>query len=118
MGFHVPEDGRVTRGQMASNASAGNNGCFRFYAAGKPVLAQASDGGGWEHVSISLPDHRNLLPSWTLMCKIKEMFWDAEDCVVQFHPPKSQYVNRHRGCLHLWRSTQVWQPTPPTIYVG
>jgi hypothetical protein len=37
------------------------------------------------------------------MCEIKELFWSDEETVVQFHPRKSEYVNLHQGCLHLWR---------------
>jgi hypothetical protein len=69
----------------------------------------------WEHVSVSL---RNRCPNWTEMCFIKDMFWDEEDTVMQLHPPKSQYVNNHPYCLHLWRPTRVDIPLPPQITVG
>jgi len=52
------------------------------------------------------------------MCRIKEMFWDEEDCVIQFHPPKSEYVNQNENTLHLWRKIGFKQPTPPTTLVG
>jgi hypothetical protein len=38
-----------------------------------------------------------MLPEMEDMCWIKGMFWDAEEVVVQFHPPASEYVNNH-GC--------------------
>ena len=28
---------------------------------------------------------------------------DIADFGVQYHPPKSEYVNNHKYCLHLWR---------------
>lgn len=46
------------------------------------------------------------------------MFWSAEDCVVQFHPPRSQYVNFHPNCLHLWRQVDAQFKVPDPILVG
>lgn len=70
---------------------------------------------GWEHVSVST---KRRLPNWTEMCFVKDQFWSAEDCVVQYHPPKSEYVNNHPNCLHLWKATQAVFPVPPSILVG
>jgi hypothetical protein len=70
---------------------------------------------GWEHVSVSLP-HR--CPTWEEMCFIKELFWNDEQTVVQFHPPKSVYVNNHSFCLHLWRRCDIEFPLPPIECVG
>src|SRR5215218_9591845 len=47
---------------------------------------------GWEHVSVSTP-YRT--PTWEEMCRVKELFWDDTETVVQFHPPKASYVNNH-----------------------
>jgi hypothetical protein len=52
------------------------------------------------------------------MCAAKEMFWDAEDIVIQFHPRKSDYVNNHLNTLHLWRPTRTVLVTPPSLTVG
>lgn len=51
------------------------------------------------------------------MCFVKDLFWDGEDAVMQLHPPKSNYVNNHPHCLHLWRPTQAVIPMPETILV-
>jgi hypothetical protein len=51
------------------------------------------------------------------MCFVKDLFWDVEEVVVQFHPKKSEYVNNFR-VLHLWRPTNGVFPTPPAILVG
>lgn len=76
---------------------------------------QFSFGMGWEHVSVS----RKLeCPSWLAMCFIKDLFWPDHECVVQYHPAKSEYVNFHKNCLHLWRPIDVELPTPPSILVG
>lgn len=71
---------------------------------------------GWEHVSVSLS--RGKTPTWSDMCFVKDLFWEAEDCVVQFHPPKSEYVNFVDNCLHLWRWVGGEFPQPSSIMVG
>ena len=86
--------------------SYGNNGLFMIPLAKKgkkKLIAKviASDGAGWEHVSVSL--NRDRCPLWEEMCKIKALFWGPEDVVVQYHPAESNYVNLHPYCLHLWR---------------
>lgn len=67
--------------------------------------------GGWEHVSVSIADR---CPSWEDMCRVKAMFWGDDEAVVQFHPPKSEYVNNHEFCLHLWKQVGVKVELPPT----
>ncbi len=112
--FHVPEQFRVTQGGFASKPTDGNNGAFTFEIGRRRFLAIASDGAGWEHVSVS----GSVIPSWDIMHRVKKMFWDAEDCVVQYHPPESDYVNNCGSCLHLWRPIGVEIPRPPSILVG
>jgi hypothetical protein len=73
------------------------------------------DGIEWEHVSVSLP---NRCPNWPEMCFVKELFWDDEETVMQLHPPKSEWVNNHSFCLHLWRPRGHEIPRPPSITVG
>jgi hypothetical protein len=70
---------------------------------------------GWEHVSVST---QRRIPNWLEMCFVKDLFWGDNECVVQFHPPKSEHVNNHPFCLHLWRPTDGVFPTPPPILVG
>lgn len=74
-----------------------------------------SFGGGWEHVSVC---PRNRTPDWNEMCQIKDMFWDGDECVVQYHPVKSEYVNNMKNCLHLWKPINQDLPMPPDILVG
>jgi hypothetical protein len=47
------------------------------------------------------------------MCFIKEVFWDEEDVVIQSHPAKSEYVNLHDPCLHLWKPVDFDMSAPP-----
>ncbi len=113
--FHVPNEFRIRSGPLHSEDSDGNNGAFMFGAQSYTFLCVASDGMDWEHVSVSL---KNRCPNWTEMCHVKDLFWDKEDWVVQYHPAESQYVNNHPHCLHLWRPTHVPMPCPPKIMVG
>jgi hypothetical protein len=57
---------------------------------------------GWEHVSVS-PYPETLIPTWDMMCQVKNLFWSEEEAAFQIHPPKSKYVNAMPNCLHLWR---------------
>lgn len=110
MTFKVPEKFRFL-GQAGDT-----NGAFMVTLAhNQKVFVIASDGCDWEHVSVSRKDR---IPTWDEMCAVKAMFWDDSDCVVQFHPPKSEYVNNHARCLHLWRKVGVEFELPPTLLVG
>ena len=64
----------------------------------------------WEHVSVSYP---NRCPTWEEMCFVKDIFWGEDETVVQFHPPKKNYVNVAKYCLHLWKPTHIEIPLPP-----
>jgi hypothetical protein len=118
--FHVPGKYRIRSGLLASDRSYGNNGAFEI-----PIESHitayviASDGSGWEHVSVHMVEKgKEETPTWVEMCIIKELFWDKEDCVIQYHPPQSEYVNNHEHTLHLWRPTNQIIPMPPSIMVG
>lgn len=117
--FHVPNQFRILYGSLGSDNSAGNNGMFILTLPRPGLLANtiASDQGGWEHVSVTLR-HEDRTPTWEEMCHIKGVFWDEEDCVVQYHPPKEDYVNHHPHCLHLWRPVGIALPMPPSWMVG
>lgn len=96
------------------NGDAGN-GIFKVFVSGKSFWCIASNGGGWEHVSISRRNGK--IPTWDEMCAIKDMFFNEEEVVAQYHPRRSEYVNIHEGCLHLWKPLTVELPTPPKIFV-
>lgn len=74
--------------------------------------------GGWEHVSI---DGKKRMPTWEEMCQLKDMFFDDTECCVEYHPPKSEYVNNVNYCLHIWKPIEKYSgklPIPPSIFVG
>lgn len=108
---------RMTEGPLRSSAAYGNNGAFLIPCPGTRSNLQVivSDGMGWEHVSVSLATR---LPTYSEMQFVKELFWDDEETVIEYHPPKSRYVNNHPFCLHLWKPIDVEIPLPPVIMVG
>ena len=74
--------------------------------------------GGWEHVSIN---GVNRMPTWDEMCELKDMFFNEDECCVQYHPPKSEYVNNMPYCLHIWKPSEKYSgvlPIPPSYMVG
>lgn len=105
-----------------TDASWGFNGVFEFFIlnCNEKLRVVASDGHGWQHVSVSFgPEKKHITPRWDVMCRVKDLFWEDDDVVVQFHPRKRDYVNYHGGCLHMWRCTDGREfPTPPSILVG
>ena len=68
----------------------------------------------WEHVSVST--HTRCL-TWEEMCKIKDLFFNEDETVIQIHPAKKNYVNIHEFCLHLWKSKKDSIPLPPAYLV-
>ncbi len=125
MAFKVPNQfrDRVTP-QLKSTDDYGNNGFFiiphnKVY--NYEFRVQASDLMGWEHISVSVGETRkkqHRCPTWGEMCYIKNLFWSEEDCIIQFHPAKSEYVNLHPFVLHLWRPTNQIIPTPLKEMIG
>lgn len=95
-----------------------DGGMGEIWKAGKRYASVIwSNGGGWEHVSIS-PFNKRVMPDWDDMCRLKDMFFNDDETVVQYHPAKSEYVNNVPNCLHLWRPLNEVMPTPPAIMVG
>lgn len=110
---------RIREGIIGSDSSYGNNGAFSIpfsLPVGKITLdVVVSDEEGWDHVSVSLPTR---CPTWDEMCAIKKLFFKEEETVIQYHPPKSSYINQHPFCLHLWRPQEATIPLPPPWMVG
>lgn len=77
----------------------------------------ASWGGGWDHVSVA-PLKKKIIPSWEMMCKVKDIFFKPDEAVIQIHPPKDEYVNNMPNCLHLWRANDKEMILPPSFMVG
>lgn len=88
------------------------NGAFKVYAGGRSFFVVASNGGGWDHVSVS-PRNAKRCPTWDEMCEIRKMFFEPEETIIEYHPPESDYINIHPYCLHLWRPQTENVPMPP-----
>lgn len=123
--FKTPNQYRDrTHPKMGSDNTAGNNGFFNIphhKISNYVFRVMASDGMGWEHISVSVAQkdkNASRCPTWFEMCYIKDLFWDAEDCTIQYHPKKSQYVNVHEFCLHIWRPINAEILQPPREMAG
>lgn len=97
--------------------SGDRNGQFiiPYATTGVTLAVIASDGMGWEHVSVST---RRRTPNWREMEYVCRLFWHDEEAVMQLHPPRSRWVDNHPYCLHLWRPLLDHIPPPPSILVG
>lgn len=117
------EAGRVRDGYYGSDPTWGGYGAFELQGpCGERlrIIASAGDDGdkasdGWEHVSVSI---RRRIPNWLEMSFVKDLFWAEDELVVQFHPPRAEYVNNHPHCLHLWRPRDGHIRLPPADLVG
>lgn len=111
---------RVRNGVMGSRHFEGG-GLFIIpgpYKRELRVIASSGDaelGILWEHVSVSTVGR---CPNWPEMDLIKRLFWDDEETVMQLHPPRSQWINQHPFCLHLWKPIGQEIPLPPPETVG
>ena len=107
---------RVIKGLLKSDKSFGNNGLFLIpYKKSFILNVVVSDQDGWDHVSVS---HPKFIPTWSMMCFVKDLFFQKDETVVQYHPKEADYINYHKHCLHLWRPHYIPLPAPPTWMVG
>jgi hypothetical protein len=119
----IPKSVEKARIQVGPWGSDPGDDCGAFVVIGPQgeklrIIASpgdANEGIPWEHVSVST-NYR--FPSWKEMCWVKDLFWSEEEAVMQLHPPKSDWINNHKFCLHLWRPTNGEIPLPPAIAVG
>lgn len=114
--FRMKEDERIL---AAIGLLGADGGVYKVFAGRRAFFCIASNGNGWDHVSVTMKNcKRNRCPTWEEMCEIKDIFFLPEETVVQYHPPKSEYVNDYETCLHLWRPNNgLVIPLPPQILV-
>ena len=94
--------------------SEGYDGWYQVPFAGTKLRVIASDGLGWDHVSVSL-SHR--CPTWEEMAFVKSLFFKDDEAAMELHVPVADHKNVHRFCLHLWRPQECEIPRPPSIMV-
>jgi len=92
-----------------------NYGFFIVEICGVELWVIASDGFGWDHVSVSCD---NRCPTWDEMCFVKELFFGDDETVIQFHPKMSKYINQMPFCLHLWKRQGSDYELPPAKLIG
>lgn len=126
--MRFPEALRIPRPRkdgLYSSNPGDRHGCFKLTIGQRVLWILAADASipaaqGWEHVSVSVLERgsalRSALPTWEEMAMIAEKFWEPEDCVVQFRPPKALYVDQHPA-LHWWRQAEGGFPMPPVELV-
>lgn len=117
------EEGR-NRSPSVFGTSTGNTyGVFRLRGpTGQLLSIVVGDATGalqqglppWDHVSVSTA---NRTPTWEEMNWVKDQFFEEEECVIQFHPPRSKYINCNPHVLHLWRQDNVEFVLPPAKMV-
>ena len=107
---------RVKTGELASTAEFGMNGAFMVRTGGHCYGVVASDGMGWDHVSVQVI-HSHRCPTWEEMCYFKDLFWEEDEVVMQLHPAQEDWINIHPRVLHLWRSQGEKIPLPPQMMV-
>ena len=112
------EQGRFRNGHYASDPGNMYGAFLIIGPMGRDLVIMSSGVDReymWEHVSVST---KSRSPSWVEMCFVKDLFWKEDECVVQYHPPRSEYVNHHPFCLHLWKPVDGKFPMPPSVLVG
>jgi len=113
MGLHASRPAELYRIHPAGFEKGNHrNGAFSFPDG---LFLVISDGLEWEHVSVS---RKSRMPTYEDMVRAKDLFWDEEDCVMQLFVPKSDHINYHPYCLHMWRPLNAEIPRPPPITVG
>ena len=109
-----PVEGRRIRHPLNDDYGDDGNGCFIMGFNGRLYKIIASSGYGWEHISVS---SEKFTPGWEVMCRIKNMFFNDDEVVMQLHPAKKDYINNCTTCLHLWRPLEQAIPLPPKEFV-
>lgn len=114
------ESGRIRIGPMGSDPSYGMCGAFKVIGPGHRdmlIIVGATEdpiAEGWEHVSVSM---QSRAPNWQEMCFVKDLCWNDDELVMQFHPPKALHIDIHSHCLHLWRPQNGHVVLPPRLLV-
>lgn len=111
---------RVRQGPLKSNSTLGNNGAFSIpHPSGVMLFCIVSDDKGWDHVSAQAIDMGvSRIPTWNEMQYLKELFFEDEETVIQYHVAKSKHLNLHPSVLHLWRPEEAEIVMPPSQMVA
>jgi hypothetical protein len=89
-------------------------GAFVVFYNGVRLAVIASNGGGWDHVSVSTSKR---CPTWLEMEHVKRLFFHPDECAMQLHVPTAEHINVHDFVLHIWRPHDAAIPMPPREFV-
>jgi hypothetical protein len=92
-----------------------HGGCFCVPYENVELMVIASDGGGWDHISISL---KSRCPTWEEMEHVRRHFALPHEVWLQFGLPAKDHINLHPYCLHWFRPQHRKVSLPPPIMVG
>jgi hypothetical protein len=118
------EEYRVKTGELRTTAADGMNGAFLIpNGRGHILTVIASDATDWpfdptkrwEHVSVSLPAR---CPTWDEMSFVRDLFFKADETVMELHVARGEHISFHNYCLHLWRPLDEAIPLPPSQTVA
>ena len=101
----IPNHFMFMENQYRNLISASNCSDFYFAMEGNKigdVTAITFPDEVWEHVLLD-PLTLQRCPTWPEMVRMKEMFWNPRDVVIQVHPAKKDYINIMPYALHQWR---------------
>lgn len=92
------------------------NGVFHIKSPSdnRRMMCIASDGLGWDHVSVSL---KNRCPTWREMEHVKHLFFKPDEVAIQLHVRAEDHININKFCLHIWRPQHAKIPLPPGLLV-
>lgn len=106
----------LDRRRIRSAIGWGDETCGSFIIASPiddaPMYVIASQGGAWDHVSVS---RRNRCPNWPEMDHVRKLFFEACETVMQLHVPSEENINNHPNCLHLLASAECRDSTPALL---
>ena len=102
--------------ELCSTEAEGWNGDFIVPFNGELWHVRISDESGWRHLAV-INAQRKVMPSWEIMCRLKEAFFSDDEWVCQFYAPKDIDIGKADRCLHLWSPLNEVLPTPPVMLV-
>ena len=109
------EQYRQVHPTLGSSPAGANYGFFVVPRPSGNLGIIASDGRGWDHVSVSLEDR---CPTWDEMDFVKRLFWSDKETVIQYHPRENKKINEMPYCLHLWKKQGSNYELPPANMIA
>lgn len=91
-----------------------DNGAFLFSIGDIQLRVIASNGGGWDHVSVhAFSNGAPHTPTWREMEWVKRRFFKSSETAMQLHVAERDHISNHEHTLHLWRPRAGTIPLPP-----